>query len=183
MTDSDIARRLAEQLGVEDASALLDQAELVTVAGGAAVCRDGEPIDSLYLLLEGRLEMAVEVAGHAIELGEILPGNWVGEVSLFSEAKTAVATVTARGTARLLRLSFEAFAALAQDAPELACRLAHTLNAMMIQRLRATVNDPILDADGRLLLLGPLSVPWPAPPAQHGVRDFLRKLLGADGCD
>ncbi len=180
MTDPAITRLLADQLGVDDVSALLDHATVLEVAGGNVLCRDREPLDSLYMLLEGRLDMAVEVAGHGIHLGEITPGNWIGEVTLFSTEDGAVSTVVARGPARLLRLPYGEFMSLAQAAPELACRLAHTLNAMLIQRLRATVNDPILDADGQLLMLGNLSLPLPAHHEHHGVRDFMRKLMGVD---
>lgn len=171
---------LRDQLGIDDLAPLLERGEVLDIGGGQTVVRDQEALDALYLLLEGRLAMAVEVAGHSIQLGEVDPGNWVGEVALFSESPTAVSTVTTVSPCRLFRLSFTDFRALHAEAPEIACRLAHVLNGMLIQRLRATINDPILDPAGQLLMLGHLSVPMPAHHEHHGVRDFFRRLLGVD---
>jgi len=169
---------LLAQLGVADLEPLFARCHRLELAAGATLLTDQEPVDALYLLLEGRLAMAVAISDHAIQLGEIDPGNWVGEVALFSGSVHAVSTLTVVEDAVLMRLSFSDFAELTREAPEIACRLTHVLNAMLIQRLRATINDPILDPDGQLLLLGHLSLPLPTEQGHHGVRDFFRKLLG-----
>lgn len=169
---------LVEQLGIPDIGPLSERCALVEAKAGEVLLRDQQPVDSLYLLLEGRLSMSVEIEGHAIVLGEINPGNWVGEVALFSGSSCSVSTVTAVGAAKLLRLGFDDFTAMVEAAPEIACRLTHVLINMMIQRLRATINDPILDPAGQFLMLGDLSLPMPANHEHHGVRDFFKKLLG-----
>lgn len=171
---------LIDQIGMTELGPLFERCTLTEAQAGEVLLRDGQPVDSLYLLLEGRLFMSVEVDGHTIQLGEINPGNWVGEVALFSGSSEAVSTVAAVGAAKLLRLRFDDFRDMVQTAPEVACRLTHVLIGMMIQRLRATINDPILDPAGQLLLLGDLSLPMPAHREHHGVRDFFRKLLGVD---
>lgn len=169
---------LVELIGMTDLEPLWERCSLIDAKADEVLLRDQQPVDCLYFLLEGRLSMSVEMDGHAILLGEINPGNWVGEVALFSGSSLSVSTVTTVGAAKLLRLGFDDFMAMVEKAPEIACRLTHVLISMMIQRLRATINDPILDPAGQFLMLGDLSLPMPAHHEHHGVRDFFKKLLG-----
>lgn len=169
---------LSGQVGKEHAAVLLERAELIALDQRAILMRDQGEVDSLYLLLEGRLALSVEMAGHTIRLGEIDPGNWVGEVALFSGSTHAVSSVEAVSEVKLLRLPFAVFHALIRDAPSAACQLTHVLIGMLIQRLRATANDPILDPDGQLLLLGQLSTPREGQAEHHGIRNLLKNLLG-----
>lgn len=176
----DYAPLLSREVGEDNVSALLDYARLFEIPAGTVLVRDQGPLGALYLLLEGRLSIAVEMAGHAITLGELDPGNWVGEVALFSGSHTACSTVQAREDCKLLRLEFTDFFQLEKQAPEAACRLTHTLVTMLIHRLRATVNDPILDPEGQLLMLGDLSMPLPGPADHPGLLGFMKRLLGVD---
>lgn len=172
---------LAAQVGEENAAVLLERATLRELGQGEVLLHDQGEVDALYLLVEGRLALAVEMAGHTIRLGEIDPGNWVGEVALFSGSPVSVSSVESVLEAKLLRLPFQAFHDLSREEPGAACRLTHVLIGMLIHRLRATANDPILDADGQLLMLGQLSMPLDAHHAEHhSVRDFLKKLLGVN---
>jgi CRP-like cAMP-binding protein len=170
---------LADHLGTGELQPLLDRASLVELGSGDVLLRDQAPTDSMYLVLVGRLEVHVELGEHTILLGEIEPGNWAGEVAYYTRRDTACSTVIAREPTRLLRLRFEDYTALIQSQAEVACRLGHVMIAMLVQRLRATVNDPVLDPEGRLLMLGDLSIPLDQQPHHHaGVRDFIRKLMG-----
>lgn len=170
---------LADQLGCDDLAPLLDRSALLALDSGAALLKDGEPTDAMYLLLAGRLQVQIEFGGHAIRLGEIEPGNWVGEVAYYTRCETACSTVTALAPSTLLRLPFAAYTELVKSQAEVACRLSHLLIAMQAQRLRATVNDPVLDPEGRLLMLGDLSIPLDQQPHHHrGLADFLRHLMG-----
>ncbi|MFA5083390.1 MAG: cyclic nucleotide-binding domain-containing protein [Hydrogenophilaceae bacterium] len=170
---------LADLLGTDDLEPLLDRAQPLAIGAGQVLLKDSEPTDSMYLVLSGRLEVHVELGAHAIRLGEIEAGNWVGEVAYYTRCDTACSTVTAVQTSTLLRLPFAAYTDLVKGQAEVACRLTHLLIAMQVQRLRATVNDPVLDPEGRLLMLGDLSIPIDQQPLHHGgVLDFIRKLTG-----
>lgn len=171
---------LTEQVGEENAAVLLERANLVELGQGEVLMRDQGEVDALFLLIEGRLALAVEMAGHTIRLGEIDSGNWVGEVALFSGSPISVSTVESVSEAKLLRLPFQVFHALSREEPAVACQLTHVLIGMLIHRLRATANDPILDPDGQLLMLGQLSMHLDAHAGHHSVRDFLKKLLGVN---
>ncbi len=176
---SDYTELLAGQVGKENAPVFIEHASLQELAKGEVLLRDQEPVSAMYLLLEGRLAMSVDVAGHSIHLGHMDSGNWVGEVAYFGASRVACSTVMAESDALVMRLGYAEFGALARGAPEAACRLTHVMVTMLIHRLRATVQNPVLDADGQLLMLGDLSLPSPTPSLHdHGVVGFMRRLLG-----
>lgn len=170
---------LADQLGEQHALALLERGALLEIAAGTVLVHDQGAIDALYLLISGTLRLSIEVPGHALVYGEIGPGNWVGEVALFSASPTAVSNVTALTQATLVRLGYAQFHALRVSDPSAACHLTHLLIAMMVRRLRATANDPVLAPEGQLMLLGDLNLP---PEQLHGHRQnllaALKSLLG-----
>jgi CRP-like cAMP-binding protein len=175
----DFATLLTDQIGKEHAGVFLDHATLIELPKGEVLLRDQEPVSAMYLLLEGQVGLAVEVAGHSIHLGALDAGNWLGEVAYFSGSGVSCSTVVAEVDTRLMRLGFAEFGAVARAEPEAACRLTHVLVTMLIHRLRATVQNPILDADGQLLMLGNPSLPaLPHARHDHRVIDFIRKILG-----
>ncbi len=170
---------LADQLGSEHVAALIDRSEVMDLPEGTVLIRDQDPIDSLYLVLSGRLRICIEVADHSISFGELTEGNWVGEMALFSGENVASSTVTAASATSVLRLGFDAFQAMREADPLAAGRLTHVLIAMLIKRLRATANDPILDPEGQLIILGDLNVP--AERLGHhrqGLLSALKSLFG-----
>lgn len=170
---------LADLLGTDDIEPLVQRSLCVAVGPGQVLLKDSEATDSMYLVLDGRLEVHIELGEHSIRLGEIEAGNWVGEVAYYTRCDTACSTVTALEASVLLRLPFPAYTDLIRSQAEVACRLSHRLISMQVQRLRATVNDPVLDPEGRLLMLGDLSIPIDQQPHRHGgVLEFIGKLMG-----
>lgn len=182
MNDLDLFRHLPElagQLGAEHAGVIIEYAQVVELPAGEVLVRDQQPIDALYLLLSGELSLCVEIPGHSIHLGEVGPGNWIGEVALFSGSANASTTVEASVDSQLLRLAYKDFEAMIQIAPSTACHLAHVLVGMLIHRLRASANDPVLDPEGKLLFMGNLSAPEEVlHPPHTGVMQYLKGLLG-----
>lgn len=171
---------LVEQLGAKHVKPLLDRIELRQVSAGDVLVRDQEPIDAFSLILTGRLRLAIELAGHSIQIGDLLPGNWCGEMGYFSGVRRASSTVTAGENSQLARLSYADFDALIAEDSVAACRLTHAFVKMLIRRLHATASNPVIDPHGQLLLLGELSVPLEELRQKpHGVLHFLKNLLGA----
>ncbi|MEC7948256.1 MAG: cyclic nucleotide-binding domain-containing protein [Myxococcota bacterium] len=62
---------------------------------GSEVFRQGSPADVALLLIEGRLVANVEAGGETREIGEIRPGEIVGEQGLFVPGGRRSATVVA----------------------------------------------------------------------------------------
>ena len=171
---------LESQLGLEHVKPLLERISLRALEDGAVLVRDQAPIDALYLVLSGGLRLAVEFGGHAVQLGEIGPGNWVGEVGYFSVVHVASSTVTAHGACEVACLSYRDFDALLDDDSVAVCRLTHGFIQMLMRRLEVTANNPVVDPRGEMLLPGDLSVPWAELAQQpHGIVDFLKGLFGA----
>ena len=127
-----LAAALRQLLGDIEPSVLEEvegQATWVPLRGGEVLFREGETDRSLYLLLSGRLRVAAEAAG---ALGEVAPGESVGEIALLTgEPRTA--KVRALRDSLLARLSPEAFSALSARHPALLAALAR----VVIRRLRA----------------------------------------------
>lgn len=171
---------LTDQLGVEHIKPLLDRVTTHEVPQGQVLVRDQSPIDAFHLVLSGRLSLAVEMAGHSIVLGELLPGNWCGELAYFSGERRASSTVTAAEDTVVARLTFADFEALMAEDSIAVCRLTHAFIRMMMRRLHATANNPIIDPHGQMLIVGDLSVPWSEMgQPRHGVAEFIKKLFGA----
>ncbi len=182
MSDEALLSRLpdlTEQLGVEHVRALLDRMDEIELEMGSVIVHDQGPMDAFYLLLEGTLALSVEIEGHAILLGDLAPGNWVGEVAFLNGSFIACSTVTAATDVKLARLTYQNFEAMLAEDPVAACHLMHGFILMLSQRLRATANDPVLDPDGRLQIQSEMSVPWDElAQRKHGVLGFFKSLLG-----
>lgn len=171
---------LTAQLGADHLHPLLDRLTLMELSPGEALLRDQQPIDSFYLVLEGKLTLSVEVNSHAIHMGEIEPGNWVGYLSYFSGNPLSASTVTATADTLVARLTHADYEAVLKDDPVAVCRLTHAFILMMIRRLHVTANNPIIDTHGEMLFTGDLSVPWSdLAQHKHSVVDFLKTLFGA----
>jgi CRP-like cAMP-binding protein len=173
---------LVEQLGSDHVKPLLERFTLHALEAGQIMVHDQEPIDSFLLVLSGRLQLAIELSGHAIQLGEIRPGNWCGELGYFSGIRLASSTVTAGEETIVARLSYADFDALIAEDSIAVCRLTHAFIQMLIRRLQVTANNPVIDPEGHMLLLGDLTVPLSELSRKHhGVVDFIKGLLGARG--
>ena len=171
---------LVDQLGVDHVKPLLDRITLQTLEAGQIMVHDQEPIDAFFLVLGGRLQLAIELSGHTIQLGEIRPGNWCGELGYFSGIRRASSTVTAGDETTVARLAYADFDALIAEDSIAVCRLTHAFIQMLIRRLQVTANDPIIDPEGNMLLLGDLTVPLSELSRKHhGVMDFIKTMLGA----
>ena len=107
--------------------------EIVDIAGGTALFREGDPGDSLYILLRGRLNVSVldPETGQEKLLGETAPGEAIGEIGLLTD-DTRSASLWATRDSRLIRISQASFDALAEKNPNLLRRLAK----VVVNRLR-----------------------------------------------
>lgn len=100
----------------------------MTVPVGEAVIREGQPGDSMYILLEG--ELAVSVKGKRIDY--LLPGSVLGEMAMVDDrprSATAVAVVEAR----LVRLERDRFQDVIRRQPDFAVSI---MNIMSVRTRR-----------------------------------------------
>jgi CRP-like cAMP-binding protein/predicted acylesterase/phospholipase RssA len=129
LPDGDLAARLGsvELLqGFDEPSrrALASELEVVQLAAGETLVRQGDDADSLFVILEGRLAVRLDrEAREGQALAELGAGDLVGEVALIAGGKRS-ATVTALEPSTLARLPVAALTRLQATRPELASRLA-----------------------------------------------------------
>ncbi|MCE9641750.1 MAG: cyclic nucleotide-binding domain-containing protein [Betaproteobacteria bacterium] len=137
---------LANELGPGNLDTLLGATTVLELPARRKVIRDRMPVDALYMILEGRVEISVEEFGQAITLGHLGPGEWLGEVSVLSGELLASSTVTTETPVKFLRLRHQAFEDLIANNQEIASVLLRQLVLMLADRLRksgTTMKNPL----------------------------------------
>ncbi|MED5330012.1 MAG: cyclic nucleotide-binding and patatin-like phospholipase domain-containing protein [Planctomycetota bacterium] len=109
-----------------------EEAEWVQVFRGSVLMREGDPGDSMYILIRGRLQARIgQEDGSHIVVGEITPGESVGEMSMFTGDPRTADVVAIRDSA-LVKFSREAFDRLMEKYP----RVIRQITNVVIGRLK-----------------------------------------------
>jgi CRP/FNR family cyclic AMP-dependent transcriptional regulator len=124
----------------EAAEALGKELEITEIRKGDVVFTEGEPGDSLYIILSGKIKLGRRAADGRQNLIAIMgPADMMGELSLFDPGPRT-ATATAVTDLRLARLRKQALRPWLTNRPEIAEQLLRVL----ARRLRRT-NDSLAD--------------------------------------
>jgi CRP-like cAMP-binding protein len=110
--------------------------EPVPLTAGAVLMREGEAGDALYVVVSGRLRASVANGGTPDVVGEIGPGEVVGEMALLSDEPRS-ATVQAVRDSHLLALSKPVFTALIRQRPGVLLELTR----LIIGRLQRSIRQ------------------------------------------
>ena len=122
------------------AESLAKEMEIIEIRKGEVVFSEGEPGDSLYIVLTGKLKVGRRAADGRQNLIAVMgPSDMVGELSLFDPGPRT-ATATAVLDTRLARLRKQALRPWLTNRPEIAEQLLRVL----ARRLRRT-NDALAD--------------------------------------
>ncbi|MBI1965787.1 MAG: cyclic nucleotide-binding domain-containing protein [Betaproteobacteria bacterium] len=168
---------LADELGQAGLAKLLEATTSLELPDGRKVIRDRMPVDSLYMILDGKVSISVEANGRSIKLGELGPGEWLGEVSVLSGELLASSTVTTETPVRFLRLKHEKFEELIWKSEEISSVLLRQLVLMLADRLRksgATLKEPL-----RIETI--IAETADAAPAEGKPRNWLESFFGRPG--
>jgi signal transduction histidine kinase len=158
----------------------LSQCEEQLLKPGDTYIRQGDPAETMFVLLEGEFQARGEIAGETFAF-PLKPGDVTG-VLPFSRMKKTPITGRAVGNGRLLRFPSAQFPQLVQKMPELATRLV----GLMSDRIRETTRFE--QQRDRLASLGKLSAGLahelnnPASAAKRAtsqLRDMLKKIKSA----
>jgi CRP-like cAMP-binding protein len=124
-----------------DASdALAKEMDIIDVRKGDVVFNEGEPGDSLYIVLTGKIKLGRRAADGRQNLIALMgPSDMLGELSLFDPGPRT-ATATAVTDTRVARLRKQALRPWLSNRPEIAEQLLRVL----ARRLRRT-NDALAD--------------------------------------
>ena len=158
----------------------LSQSQEMHVRGGETYVRQGDPADSMFVILEGQFQWRGEFGGETIVLAG-KPGDVTG-VLPFSRMKQFTVTGRAITDGRVLKFPTSLFPDLIQKMPELTTRLV----GLMSDRIREATR--IEQQRDRLASLGKLSAGLahelnnPASAATRAtsqLRDILKKIKNA----
>ena len=160
-----------------DESALADLSpppELISLVGGEVLMRQGENGTNYFLLVRGRLRVSVDDGeGGERVVGEIRPGEGVGEMSLISDQPRS-ATVRAKLDSEVVRFSQEAFSALMERHPAAAMNVTREV----VRRLHAQYSGK---PTRRAMVAAIAVVPIGDGVDARGFADVLTQALAAHG--
>jgi signal transduction histidine kinase len=141
---------LFTDLSEENLAQLYRMAEIASHDAGELVLREGAPGDSLYVVLEGELEVTKRQGGQDVVLTVYEAGQFFGEMSLLEQAPRS-ASVRALRESRLLVISQAAFETLLSRSPSTSLRILNTVTF----RLRST--ESMLIQSEKMAALGTLA--------------------------
>jgi CRP-like cAMP-binding protein len=122
--------RLFSRLKTPDLQALAQIAEVVTFGAGARILTEGEPGDSLYVLLEGRVRVFTDKGGRRTELAQLEAGHVFGEMAILTE-DTRSASVDALDACECLSIAREPFRSLVEERPQIAFGIFDALSSRL----------------------------------------------------
>lgn len=109
------------ELPREDAEEIASELKTLHLAGGELLFRQGDPADSMYLLVRGRLQVWLDV-DPPVYIGEVVPGESVGEVGLITGEARSADVVSVRSCI-LVKFEQTDFERLAAEHPAMVMRL------------------------------------------------------------
>ena len=131
---------LFQGLSEDAVDPVLSRLEIVTLPRGRVIFNEGEPGDSLYIVLSGKIKLSRRAPdGRENVLAVMGPSDQFGELSVFDPGPRT-ATATAVTDTRLARLKKSSLRPWLNNRPEIAEQLLRVL----ARRLRRT-NDALAD--------------------------------------
>ena len=129
---------LLGELDDDDIDWMIARGNRQTVMAGTVLIHEGQPINHLFILLEGSLSVTVAAAGRQ-EIASLLSGDIVGEMS-FVDTRLPSATVMAKQESLVLCIDREELANKLKLDVAFAARFYRALAISLSTRLRVTVN-------------------------------------------
>ncbi len=126
---------LAEELGSENVKKFLKSASVLDLPAERKLIKDRNPVDSVYLILDGRVDITVDTGSKSIALGNLGAGQWLGEISVLSREMHASASVVTATAARFLRIRHQALEDLISNDLDIAIVVLRHLVLMLSFRL------------------------------------------------
>ena len=114
----------------------LNYMQIANVRQFGEIVKQGDPGDSMYLVLDGEVRVRLLINGKESILAVLGPGEFFGEIALFDHGPRS-ADVVANQDSSLLKISASNFQRLASEAPELATPFLLAMGKTLTQRIRA----------------------------------------------
>lgn len=112
----------------------------LTFKSGEALCRQGEPGDAAFVIVEGEADVLIDTANGPVKVAVLKRNDIVGEIAILCDVPRT-ATVTAGSELVTLKVTKDLFFRLITDFPEMGVEimrvLAHRLDQTTAQLLEA----------------------------------------------
>ncbi len=102
----------------------------------AVIVKQGDCGNAMYVVLEGELSVRMNVGGLETELATLGMGDFFGDFGLFDQGPRS-ASVVARTSCLLLKISVEAFERMSHEATDLATPFLRAIAKTLAARIRA----------------------------------------------
>ena len=112
-----------------------NDSDLLRIEAGKVIFREGDPGDTVYVVLDGKVELRVN--GQLVETVE--PGGVLGEMALIEQAPR-VATATAKTACDLQPISEDRFTSMIQQTPHFALQIMKVI-ASRLRRMNARLTE------------------------------------------
>ena len=110
--------------------------EVEKIPQWSVIVKQGDPGDTMYLILDGELRVRIHVMGKETILATLGVGEFFGDISLFDHGPRS-ADVVANADSVVLKITATAFDELAKAAPELATPFLRAIGQTLSARIRA----------------------------------------------
>lgn len=127
----------ATELSEEERQQMSAFGEFTVCEAGDNVINEGEPQDSLYLVVSGTVHVQMQSGGQPILLNKLRTGDTIGEMNIFDPAQ-ASATVTAHEFSVLWGISRNRFEEFMANHPVTGNKVLLGIATLLSKRLRKT---------------------------------------------
>jgi len=110
--------------------------EVIKAPQWSVIVKQGDPGDTMYLILDGELRVRINVGGRENILATLGVGEFFGDISLFDHGPRS-ADVVANSDSTLVKISAGGFDELAKGAPDLATPFLRAIGRTLSARIRA----------------------------------------------
>jgi len=117
---------------------LIAASDIEEYPAGHRLIQDGDTGDTMYVVLEGELEVTKGTGDRMLRLNKISPGQVIGEVAIMAQVKRT-ADVTATTPLKVLALNLKSLSDLQRFSPYLAAKLYLNLAKILGIRLADTL--------------------------------------------
>lgn len=161
----EVTTRIFGELSEEQFQRLFSLFEWIEIKAGNQLIQQGDSPDHIYFLIYGRLTAALEDLNGSLKImGEVVPGQAVGETGVMAEQERSAHVFAARDSV-LIRLSREMLNKLGMEFPTLIMNLAKTV-------IRRTV-----DNSKKKQIASKINVAFLSTGHFPGIDDFFDKLI------
>lgn len=128
--------KITEHINDNEVNALISKLKFSSIGENKQILYDNQPNDYLYFVMDGHLDCFIEENGRKISIGKILPGEYVGEVSML-DGLPATSSVMTETHCTLYTLSRDAFKELEQQYPAISGKILRSVSSILINRLKS----------------------------------------------